>query len=194
MTMLPEAGGLAALAWAFKKVLGGSLDEVGNAVERWTAYRLRNVGRVVENAAGKVTEDTAKQGMGNLDRDAKVGPYLDWWVEEVLKGRVQTEELSPRTAAGYESHVRNHIKPALGSAKLTELTPLRVEAFMREVAAKPNVSNATANRVRATLSKALSDAEKDGRVVRNVAQVADALPTERPEPNAFTQAEVRRIV
>lgn len=51
-------GGGASLVAAdlYRRVLGPSIDEIGLALARWTEYRLRNVGRVVENAAGKMGE------------------------------------------------------------------------------------------------------------------------------------------
>lgn len=42
-----------------RKVLGGSLDQVGAALERWTELRLQNVGRVIDKAAAKLPDEAA---------------------------------------------------------------------------------------------------------------------------------------
>ena len=53
-----------------------------------------------------------------------VGQWLDIWTDEYLGG------VKPRTATLYETNVRNHIKPALGSVPLTALRPHAVQTFI----------------------------------------------------------------
>lgn len=55
--MLPEISVTALTAASLYKVLGPAAGEVGEAVRRMTEYRLRNVGRVIENAATKTPEE-----------------------------------------------------------------------------------------------------------------------------------------
>jgi hypothetical protein len=47
-------------AWVAKKLLGESLDVVGEALARWTSTRLDNVERIMHNAAGK-----SRTGLGD---------------------------------------------------------------------------------------------------------------------------------
>jgi hypothetical protein len=56
-----------AAAGLFMRVLGPSADEIGEALRRYTAYRLRNVGRIVETADDKA---------GNAEDDAIVNPRV----------------------------------------------------------------------------------------------------------------------
>jgi hypothetical protein len=42
-----------ASAWTARRVLGGSLDVIGETLERWTRVRLENVARITDNAAKK---------------------------------------------------------------------------------------------------------------------------------------------
>lgn len=56
-------GGAALGIDLLRRVLGGSANEVGEALRRLTEYRLRNVGRVVENAAGKVSDEAGEVPM-----------------------------------------------------------------------------------------------------------------------------------
>lgn len=50
----PEAAAVASGALVLRQLFGPSVREVGEAMRRWTELRLRNVGRVVENAAEKL--------------------------------------------------------------------------------------------------------------------------------------------
>lgn len=51
-----------ASAWAARKVLGRSLDVVGETLERWTTLRLENVARITENAAKKAGDSLDREG------------------------------------------------------------------------------------------------------------------------------------
>jgi hypothetical protein len=75
-------------AWAARKLFGGSLDVVGEALERWTRSRLENVGRITENALKKSGTDLETPGVvparvamrvfdeGSYSDDAVVTEYL----------------------------------------------------------------------------------------------------------------------
>lgn len=54
---LNELGLTAAGIEAARRVLGGSLDVVGEALESWTRLKLHNVGEVIENAGTKVGDN-----------------------------------------------------------------------------------------------------------------------------------------
>lgn len=53
-----------------------------------------------------------------------VGQWLDIWTAEYLVN------LKPKTVSSYNGIVKNHIKPAMGAVKLTELHPHRVQTFI----------------------------------------------------------------
>jgi len=108
----------------------------------------------------------------------RLGDYLERWVsDDALRAR-----LAPASWRKHESIVRVHIVPALGSVRLSELRPTEVSVFLRRDAER-HLSPQTARHIRATLRRALADAQRDGLVTRNVAALAEAptLPhTERP--------------
>lgn len=132
------------------------------------------------------------EGRDPLPDDLSVSDWLDRWLD-IVADSVQVGDLAPKTAAGYESHVRIHLKPRLGHIELRDLTPGQVADFMRALQATGKAA-ATAVRVRATLSRALSDAMRHELVPRNVAQIAKPPKVEKHEPSAFTRAEFRRIM
>lgn len=56
-----------------------------------------------------------------------VGQWLDVWTGEYLGN------LKPGTVSTYTSCIKNHIKPAMGAVKLTELHPHRVQKFINSL-------------------------------------------------------------
>lgn len=76
---------------------------------------------------------------------------------------------------------------------MRELTPGDVANLMRSLQAERK-SPSTAARVRATLSRVLSDAMRHELVHRNVAQMARPPRAERVEPSAFSQEEFDRMI
>ncbi len=94
--------------------------------------------------------------------------WLVRWLEEVAAPR-----LRPKTLAGYRDDARLHITPAVGRYRLDKLTPAHVRAMGQAIVGKGN-SSTTALRCHRVLSKALTDAQREGLVVRNVAALVDA--------------------
>ena len=140
-------------------------------------------GRTADEARDKLDDLRRDLRLGLLtpaNRAATVGDYLTGWIER-HRARVR-----PSTWLTAESYVRVYLIPALGRKPLARLTAADVEdalaSFMRDgrpVSAtdkrhRSPVSAVTARHVRATLRRALSDAQRAGLVGRNVA--GDAAP------------------
>ena len=53
-----------------------------------------------------------------------VGQWLDIWIDEFLNN------LKPGTVGSYKGLIKNHIKPAIGAVKLTDLHPHGVQTFI----------------------------------------------------------------
>jgi integrase len=98
--------------------------------------------------------------------------------EWLVSGR--EDGLEPTTLAQRDQHVRLHILPFLGSAKLSQLTVPRVRQFESDLLAGGR-SAAMVRKVRVSLSGILADAQGRGRVARNVVREAPARrkPTDR---------------
>jgi integrase len=118
-----------------------------------------------------------------------VGAFLDAWLESTARERVR-----PSTYVSYQGHVRHHLKPALGTTKLRQLTPQQVNAMLSERVAN-GMSPTTANLIRATLRTALSSAVKWGMVSQNVAALSDPRPVrrQRVEPLSVEQIQILLI-
>ena len=76
----PESGLAAAGSLALWKVLGPSAGEMGEALRRWTEYRLKNVGRISEKAAKKAGANLESPGgvhPGVAHRILEEGSWVD---------------------------------------------------------------------------------------------------------------------
>ena len=115
-----------------------------------------------------------------LDTGTFVKPYkttlaefLDRWLRDYAR-----PNLSPRGFERYESIVRVHIIPSLGSISLTRLRPEHLQEHYR-VKLGEGLSPRTVRYHHVVLHKALQTAVKWGMVSRNVAEGVDV-----PRPGA----------
>ena len=116
----------------FVRVLGPSADEIGEALRRYTAYRLRNVGRIVSNADAK-TDDSEEDVIVN-PRVARVlieeGSYCD---DDLMANYLGGVLASSRTRDGRDD------RAVTWSRLITDLSALQVRAhylLYREWAAR----------------------------------------------------------
>lgn len=116
-----------------------------------------------------------------------LGAYLQRWLVAVKP------HLRPATWGSYAQHVRDYWTPGLGAIALTRLAPSHVEGVMARLL-ESGRSPATVQRARATLRRALHDAQRDGLVNRNAAALARPPRVERREMRALTPDEVRRLL
>lgn len=120
-------------------------------------------------------------------RPLTLSEYLPKWLE----GK---QSLRPSTRASYESHIRLHLVPHLGHIALLELSAEDIERMYREITIKSSersraVSPATMRRIHATLTSALSTAERRGWVQRNAATTLELARAPKPRTSAWTSAE-----
>ncbi len=118
-------------------------------------------------------------------RGKTLGEFLDQWLADVVKPRVRAW-----TFAGYEVHVRRHIKPVLGRVPLEKLSPQHVQHLLNrklEEGLKPK----SVRYLRGTLRTALNEAVRWGLVARNAAALVDGPRVERFDIQPFTPAEAR---
>lgn len=116
-----------------------------------------------------------------------VEAYLTTW----LQGK---QALRPSTRASYDSHIRLYLVPHLGHIVLADLGAEDIEAMYRRITLGNServrgVSPATLRRIHATLTSALSTAERRGLVQRNAASTVELTPASKPNAKAWTSAE-----
>jgi integrase len=114
---------------------------------------------------------------GNLvTASPMLGGWLDGWID-----RRARNTLKPRTAQDYRATIELYLKPSIGRVRLDKLTPGHIERMHDYVTGTLGLASTTALKAHRTLAKALTDAERAGKVTRNVATLVDA-PTRAYNP------------
>src|SRR5262249_37612357 len=118
--------------------------------------------------SGKTRAEVAKKLNAAIDARDKGLPLaglrlstaelLDYWLEHNVK-----PSQKPLTYEKYAFEIRKRIKPAVGKVPLARLGPEHVQKIQAQMAAA-GLSVATINGMRTTLSAALTNAEKWGKV------------------------------
>ncbi|MGN6523269.1 MAG: tyrosine-type recombinase/integrase [Actinomycetes bacterium] len=116
-------------------------------------------------AARRQAEDTA----GAMPTAGQtVESWLRHWLDDIAAPR-----LKPRALQGYRTAVHRHLIPHIGARRLTALQPQHVRDLHRALEQVP-LAAGTILKAHRVLAKALTDAQREGRVARNVATLVDA--------------------
>lgn len=113
--------------------------------------------------------------------------YLEEWLPGI-RGSIR-----PSTWTSYASHVRVHLVPHLGSARLQTITVEDVNKLYSELL-ESGLAPATVVRVHSTFRRALRDARRSGRLQRNVAEDANRPRVEQRAIRAWTPGQTRAFL
>jgi integrase len=132
--------------------------------------------------------DSAQRGLPQPDQAWRVGDYLQYWLNEVIRPtrREKTSEL-------YESTIRLHIAPFMGGTRLSRLSVQRLQRLLTDRAAA-GCSPRTIQLIRSILSSALSRAVKEELLSRNVARLLEVPHWQRKDVTPWTVAQVRTFL
>lgn len=132
--------------------------------------RVKRKAKTKAALAAKLREvqRTRDDGLPVVDQQATTGAWLTFWVDKVLPGTVAAS-----TEGQYRQTVKDWIVPYVGTVPLAKLRPEHVVDMMRSLEAK-GLSPTTQRKARTILRRALGQAERFGRVTRNVAALTDA--------------------
>jgi integrase len=121
------------------------------------------------------------------------GTYLAGWLDTV-------QDLRPRTRLRYRELLVGHVVSEIGAIPLAKLTPSDVRSLLQKLRTKPGrygrtLSPQTVLHCRSVLRRALSDAVRDGAIMRNVASGKLVSPpkVERHEIPALTPEQADAI-
>ena len=131
-----------------------------------------------------VTElDRAHRGLPVADRAWRLGDYLDYWLPIVKRTK------RPTTYLAYESIVRLYLKPGLGARSLTQLTVSELQRYLDgQIEAGRSVR--TVQKQRTVLSAALTRAQREELIVRNVAHHVELPQWLRKEIRPWTAEQL----
>lgn len=116
-----------------------------------------------------------------------VGALLDLWLT-AQHGRVKTS-----TYTYYESRVRHHLRPRFGAMKLDRLTPATVQRVYARMADDGCSASIIASTHR-ILHSALTLAERQGSIQRNVASLVSPPRYTYPEAAVWTAEDAARFL
>jgi integrase len=147
-------------------------------------------GKTREDAAEKLTNAMADRNNGIVYDAGKltVSEYFDGWLSDSVRDTVRQ-----RTYERYEQLVRVHIAPALGRARLKNLTPAHVRGLYR-TKLDAGLSARTVQYIHRTLFKALKQAVDDGLIPRNAAASIKPPQPRRGEIRPLDREHVRAFL
>ena len=153
-------------SWGFA-VSGGIHSGTGKRIQaRKMGFGTK---REAQQARAKVVDQLAS-GRYKPDRKMTLGRHLTSWLE-----RRELDGMRASTARMYRRYIVQDITPAIGGVKLAELRRHHVDSFVQQLR-HDGRGVTTIRRIHATLSSALSAAERLDLVDTNVAAKI-ALPT-----------------
>jgi len=128
-----------------------------------------------------------EQGLPPAPERLTVAQYCEQWYE------ANAARLRPTTARRYQQLIAHQITPHLGRTRLSQLTPIAVEAWLRRLA-QQQLAPRTLQQCRAVLRRILQDAVRDGLCARNAAALARPVPVPPPATSAWTPDEAQRFL
>jgi integrase len=155
-----------------------------------TRRRVRVYGQTWGEAHEKLITAKAEgqRGVPVPDRSWKLDDYLDYWLDHVAHGSRR-----PSTYMQYQWVVARFLKPALGKYRLDRLAVATVQNWLDKTFAQ----GASAHRIRlirTVLSAALTRAQREELVQRNVARLVELPSYEAKERSPWSADEATRFL
>lgn len=138
-------------------------------------------GKTQKEVREKMQATAVEVNTGTYREPSKMtlGEWLDTWLKEYLGG------VKPMTVLNYTQHVENHIKPALGKAKLEQLDAPMIQHFYNGLQKphgdKSGLAPKTVKCVNGVLHKALQQAVAVGYLRSNPTDACKLPKVERKE-------------
>lgn len=163
--------------------------EAGRDPNTGRRRRLRIVRRTRKEVQHGLDElkRMAADGVAPDTRARTVATYLDWWVDEVMEGRVGEQSMK-----AYRLRV-GRIQPAIGHIRLSRLTVAHCQQLARQL--EERFAPATAGSTMTTLRSALHYAVGAGLIGRNPADYVSMRRRERARTDdALTLDEAKAVL
>lgn len=124
-----------------------------------------------------------------VDANTALGAWLELWMEaEIEPCRAET------TVNGYRNIVRNHMRPALGKVRLSDLTPELINGYYQWLAEEKGLSSNTIRKHHVLLHTALKAAFRQGVIPANPAQRATPPRATATDVLYYTPARLNRLL
>lgn len=124
-----------------------------------------------------------------LQNNTTVGEWLDNWLTTYMQ-----HTLKQSTYKSYETYVRKHFKPSLGTIKLKELTPRTLQIFYNYKQEQENLYPKTISNLNMCLHKALAQAQSEGLILSNPSGSVSLPPLIKPHIEVLTREQQARLM
>jgi integrase len=161
------------------------LDTTGGVRKRFRFY-----GQTREAVRTRLAAEQhrAARGARTPDRAWKLGEYLDYWLENVV--RVNRR---PKTYESYEGAIRLYIRPKLGRTPLQRLTVSQVQIWLNDELSK-GTSVRVVHLIKQVLGAALTRAMREELLDRNVARLVELPAWRRKDIVPWTADQLRQFL
>ena len=160
-------------------------------------YQWMTVRGTKRDAEKRLAELVHQIDNGTFIKPGKLtlGEYMAKWLEDYVR-----PNLAPRTAEGYESIVRCHLIPALGSIPLVQLKPDQIQWYYSDKLSrgrydgKGALSHTSVLHHHTCLHRALRMALRWGLINRNPADAVTPPHPQRPQMRTMNQEDMTRFL
>ncbi|MBA7485865.1 Tyrosine recombinase XerC [subsurface metagenome] len=163
-----------------------------------TGRRQRHFESVKGNKAN--AQRRLAQLLVNIEEGSYIKPKritLGEWLGNWLNGYVRTN-CSLRTLDGYQSIVRHHLIPSLGTIPLAQLQPQHIQQYYARALSgagdRKELSARTVLHFHRVIFQALKYAVRQGLLIRNPAQLVDPPRARKPKMRTLMPEEVARLL
>lgn len=155
-----------------------------------TRKRVRVYGRTRADVHNRLTEAKAKVQAGTPipDRQVRLGEYLDYWLEQVVKPNKR-----PATYDQYAWVATKFLKSDLGNYRIDRLTVHTVQAYFNQKSSE-GYSAHRVRLIRMVLSSALTRALREELITRNVARLVDLPSYQAQERRPWSGNEAKAFL
>mgnify|MGYP001065639628 FL=1 len=166
---------------------------------RYTVGRDPGIGKQIQRSVYGSTQKEVRQKLAQITAAIDKGTYHTpnkitvsaWmveWLNTFCAGKVKL-----LTFQSYQSIIKNHITPAIGSQELQVVKGLHIQR-MYNTMTRAGLSGKTVKNVSAVLHKAFSVALKQGIIAVNPCDAAELPKAERKEIRPLTDSEIPRFL
>jgi len=175
---------------SYTVVLNMGIDpNTGKRKQQWISVKGNK-----KDAEKRLAEMLHQIDTGSFMKPGKttVAEFLERWLKDYAR-----LNLAPRTAEGYETIIRCHLAPGLGSIPLTQLKPEHIQRYYSDMLTngkcdhKGSLSPTTVRQHHMVLHRALHIATNWGLIPRNPADVIDPPRSQRPEMHVMNEDNIQ---
>ena len=167
--------------------------QTGKRIRKWAT--VHGTKRFAERERARLVTELSQGTYVDPSR-MTLSEYLDQWYADYARANVR-----PRTLEGYQTIIRNHLKPRLGAIKLSSLSPHHLQRYYatmltggRKDGKSGGLSAQTIKHHREVLSSALNDAVMSGLLHRNVAAVVTPPRVPRSPLNVLDRVGLAKLL